>query len=732
MIRKNHALSTFVTLLALASSLMLSGCPTGDPSVEDGGTGGSGGGSTGGGTGGSGGGNTGGGAGGSGGGGSMLLPPSTPTITGTTPVSPARNPSPLVRGTADPNTQVRIFLSSFCSGTPAATTVSDSSGAWSNLVAVPVNAVTFISAHARNAAGDSSCSVAISYDEDETAPMDVTFSGTVPATTASSKSNELAPFVQGSTSGGALVNLYTQAGCAGAVSASATAGSNGQFSIQVPPVAPNSTTTFFATAADTIGNTTACTSSGLTYHHTTCVTTSATDVPDTAFTDANCDGIDGNISDAIFVATSGSDSNPGTMAQPKLTISAAIGTAAAQAKKQVLISKGTYSERVTLTSGISLFGQYDATTGWTRNTSNITTIRNGNTISGRMTALEGFNITSATTVAELDVQTLSTASTGVSNYAIYCSSCTALTLRGLTITAGNAGAGISGATGSAGSSGGNGGNGGAGSCDTNAVGAGGSGGASSAGRTGGNGGRGGLEGSNAGLTGAAGIGGTPGGFGGSGGNPGGDGQNGTFGSSGSPGVNGSGGFSGSVAGGFWASSAGNAGANGTPGNGGGGGGGGGGEGGTFVNDGSGNGGGGGGAGGAGGTAGAGGTGGGGSFGVFLISSTGIQLTGNTIASGNGGAGGAGGTGGTGGSGGTGGFGGTTCSAEVGEGGDGGNGGAGGRGGHGGGGAGGPSFGVFRSNTTLSIAGNTISFGMGGVGGASAGNSGQNGSSGQSF
>src|ERR1700710_2654047 len=45
----------------------------------------------------------------------------------------------------------------------------------------------------------------------------------------------------------------------------------------------------------------------------------ATDTPDMAFEDTNCDGVDGDLAEAVFVAPTGSDSNPGTLAIAKKT-----------------------------------------------------------------------------------------------------------------------------------------------------------------------------------------------------------------------------------------------------------------------------------------------------------------------------------------------------------------------------------------------------------------------------
>ena len=51
---------------------------------------------------------------------------------------------------------------------------------------------------------------------------------------------------------------------------------------------------------------------------------SVDDLPDPAFLDTNCDGIDGTVDRAVFVATNGIDSNPGTRDAPCATVNAAI------------------------------------------------------------------------------------------------------------------------------------------------------------------------------------------------------------------------------------------------------------------------------------------------------------------------------------------------------------------------------------------------------------------------
>lgn len=446
-----------------------------------------------------------------------------------------------------------------------------------------------------------------------------------------------------------------------------------------------------------------------------CVAQAGADLPDNGFTDSNCDGIDGDASQAIFVATSGNDAWPGTMQQPMLTVTAALGKALADGKSQVYVSNGTYNGRVNLINGISLYGGYSASNGWARSAAYVAVLQSTTVSNGRMSAVEGVNITTPTVVDRFSIATASTNMAGISNYGVHCSGCTALTLRNNTITPGNAGPGSAGSSGASGANGVVGSPGLNGTCD-GGHGNGGPGGSSTCGRPGGNGGRGGTEGDNNGIAGSTGQIGTPGGPGGGGGDPGGAGSPGQGGTNGTTGGFGSAGSGGTGISGVWVTANGGSGGLGTHGNGGGGGGGGGGQGCFFCNDGGGNGAGGGGGGGCGGGGGGGGIGGGGSFGIFLVGSTGIVLTNNSVFAGNGGSGGAGGSGGGGGVGANGGAGATNCTGEIGAGGNGGKGGNGGLGGGGGGGAGGPSYGLYRTGTTVSLAGNNISAGNGGSGG----------------
>ncbi|MEZ4405231.1 MAG: hypothetical protein R3A52_01890, partial [Polyangiales bacterium] len=237
----------------------------------------------------------------------------------------------------------------------------------------------------------------------------------------------------------------------------------------------------------------------------------AVDEPDLMFTDTNCDGIDGDPTRAVFVSPRGDDMNDGSMMSPKRTLAAAIALAAMSTPpRSVYAALGSYSESVTVVSGVSIYGGYDDTRMWSRGNSNTTVI------SGGATAVLANGISTDTELQLLTIQARDGAMPGDSSYGVRVVGSTArVLLRGCSISAGN---GASGGDGPDGSDGANGGNG------TNASGATpGGGGGSSCGATGGGGGAG-VSGTNDGNRGGNGnpFGpGLPGGAGGSAGTQGG-------------------------------------------------------------------------------------------------------------------------------------------------------------------------------------------------------------------
>ena len=465
-----------------------------------------------------------------------------------------------------------------------------------------------------------------------------------------------------------------------------------------------------------------------------CTYVGRTDAPDDAFADRNCDGIDGDINNAIFVTDTGNDGAAGTPGAPMRSLSAAIARANA-ANRDVYVASGGYSETTTLqvVSGVSVFGGFDAS-DWSRSHGSLTEVAVSHTM-----AVRAYGISAATVLDHLTIRGADATSSGGSAYGIYAQNSDGLVVRRSTIVAGRGANGANGTSPSGTASRGSNGSAGQPGCeDSSGVCSdcnrptGGAGGTSACGRTGGRGGAPGHGGS-AGSAGSNGAGSTAGG-------PGVPALRGNWntastywGRSGSAGATGTNGSAGAVR--FYSTglsgTRGGSGSTGGHGNAGGGGGGGGG--GNAACDSYGGGGGGGGGGGCGGAAATGGYTGGGSVAVYLWNSD-VTIELCELRTGSGGAGGVGGSGQSGGTGGEGGHGvlygaGNTYSSsgeqdDASNGGRGGWGGVGGRGGHGGGGAGGPAVGVVLGGGSIpALAGVTYALGAAGSGGTSSGNRG---------
>ncbi len=502
-----------------------------------------------------------------------------------------------------------------------------------------------------------------------------------------------------------------------------------------------------------------------------------TDHPDGI--DQNCDGVDGELLNGVFVAKNGDDGNIGTIDEPMLTVNAAISRALFLGKRDVYVATGVYSESVVLQPAVNLYGGYSSDFK-VRDVALYETVIMGlepsvqfpgavtvGNVADEPTTLDGFTIFG-----------FDTDEAGSSSYGIYVRDCTAnLVVRNNHVYAGNGGDGDGGADGEDGADGIDGG-GGSGaymyattSCnEAGVVKQGGSAGVMSCGAvdvSGGGGGHSYCPTMNAepdnGEYGLQGLGPGAGAGGGAGFDavflancglcnvPAAEPMDGADGIHGADGVSGAAGpgcsdVAGTVAGGLWVPSNGGVGGPGLASGGGGGGGAGAGVDNLInCNEQIGGTGGGGASGACGGTVGLDGGGGGGSFGLFLYYSVpGASVPvveSNYFLGGKGGSGGHGGSGGTGGVGGTGGSGGLESGVAwcARKGGNGGNGGIGGHGGGGGGGCGGVSYATFafgHDGLDLSAvkADNTLAVGNGGSGGSggpSIGNPGGLGSAGMS-
>lgn len=73
--------------------------------------------------------------------------------------------------------------------------------------------------------------------------------------------------------------------------------------------------------------------------------------------DADCDGVPDDTDDFIYVTTSGSDTDPGTLVRPMRTLGAALARGR-ETGKDVLVARGIYEGPVEVVGGVSLFGGY--------------------------------------------------------------------------------------------------------------------------------------------------------------------------------------------------------------------------------------------------------------------------------------------------------------------------------------------------------------------------------------
>lgn len=440
----------------------------------------------------------------------------------------------------------------------------------------------------------------------------------------------------------------------------------------------------------------------------------ASDAPDLAFVDANCDGIDGDAARAVFVSPSGSDDASGTLTRPLRTLRAAVTTADA-AGKDVYAASGTYPEELRLASRVGVYGGYAP--AWTRSLTNATRITGAATAAGDTEGALALNVSTTTTVQLVTLAPGAPTAFGASSYGLRGLHSSGLRLERVSVLGAP---GAAGAPGSGGVDGARGGDGGIGGRSPGF----GRGGTSPVLHIGGQGGNccSGVHGESGapGWLLTADVFGLKGGAGGPGGNGGSGHTAGARGESGASGrflVNeGAGARPGNATPGtgLWRGYDGQSGFPGSDGHGGGGGGGGGTDDCTFCGYDGGQGGGGGGGGQAGGGA-RGGRAGGGSFGIFLSDSARALVRDSVVTASDGGRGGAGGAGGRGGAGGVGGAGEPPGGSDGSAGGDGGPGGAGSPGGNGGGGAGGPSAAIVGLERAQA-AGTTARHGAGGAGG----------------
>ena len=193
---------------------------------------------------------------------SVAQGPSTPTLSSTSPASPSNQDTPLLLGSAEAGSQIKIYTTFDCSGIPAGTGTAAELGSTGVPAHATPDATTSFYATATDAEGDTSdCSTpGLTYTEDSTAPALPQPTTTNPQ----SPSNVNDIRVIGSAESGSTVRLYSTSDCSGPELASGSAAEFANPGIAVT-VADDTTTTFRATATDVAGNASGCSTASVEY-----------------------------------------------------------------------------------------------------------------------------------------------------------------------------------------------------------------------------------------------------------------------------------------------------------------------------------------------------------------------------------------------------------------------------------------------------------------------------------
>ncbi|MFT6396481.1 MAG: hypothetical protein ACJAYU_001224 [Bradymonadia bacterium] len=192
---------------------------------------------------------------------------------------------------------------------------------------------------------------------------------------------------------------------------------------------------------------------GLEFNGCECELLSSFDEPDPAGIDANCDGIDGDVTRSVFVAPWGDDSSEGTLEAPLLTIEAGIALASPSGRSDVLVSAGVYEESVLLREGVSVHAGYSADFRVRDIAGNETAILGQPQSDRRRGAVNASGVDGATTrVSGFTIVGTDAIEFAQSSYAIHITdSSDALVLTNNVIRAGRGGSGARGGSGTTGS-----------------------------------------------------------------------------------------------------------------------------------------------------------------------------------------------------------------------------------------------------------------------------------------
>jgi hypothetical protein len=197
-------------------------------------------------------------------------PPAPPTLSTSSPTSPANNNSPKILGGAEAGSTVRLYTDAACTVGPVASGSAATFASPGITASVANNSTTTFYATATDASNNTSgCSSSfVTYVEDSIAPAEPTALATSPATSPASPSNDSSPEVSGSADSGSTVKVYkapTTSDCTAGnlgVTGTAAAFASPGLTVSVPL---NATTTLRATATDAALNTSPCSSASVNY-----------------------------------------------------------------------------------------------------------------------------------------------------------------------------------------------------------------------------------------------------------------------------------------------------------------------------------------------------------------------------------------------------------------------------------------------------------------------------------
>ncbi|MEJ7601421.1 MAG: hypothetical protein WKG01_26190 [Kofleriaceae bacterium] len=183
-----------------------------------------------------------------------------------------------------------------------------------------------------------------------------------------------------------------------------------------------------------------------------CAPPSQVDDPDAGYEDSNCDGIDGDMERAIFVA--GGGVNTGTCGllhtNPCQTIPFAITRAQATGRPHVYVQSGVYSGSLTMANGVSIFGGYNF--NWQR--APHSDPGHAVTINGGVIGVRFDGLTQPTWLDDVIVQSANATSPGGSSIGVLVTASTSIELRGVLVDPGAGAAGNAGTDGTIGETGG--------------------------------------------------------------------------------------------------------------------------------------------------------------------------------------------------------------------------------------------------------------------------------------